>query len=41
MGWTFLCAGAWLVVANAGLVWGLDGWLAKRRFPGHRAEAIG
>jgi hypothetical protein len=32
---------AWLVVANAGHVWGLDGWFANRRIAGSRAAAIG
>ena len=32
---------AWLVVANAGRVWGLDGWLAEHRRLGGHAEAIG
>ena len=31
----------WLVVANAGHVWGLDGWLAERRAFGGRAAAMG
>jgi hypothetical protein len=32
---------AWLVAANAGHVWGLDGWLADRRVLGSGAEAVG
>jgi thiosulfate dehydrogenase (quinone) large subunit len=31
----------WLVVANAGRVWGLDGWLAERRMPHGRVAAMG
>jgi thiosulfate dehydrogenase (quinone) large subunit len=31
----------WLVAANAGHVWGLDGWLAERRVIGGRAPAMG
>ncbi len=31
---------AWLVVANAGRVWGLDGWLADRRMLHGHAEAM-
>lgn len=31
----------WLVVANAGRVWGLDGWLAEHRPFGHRVAAMG
>jgi hypothetical protein len=30
---------AWLVVANAGHVWGLDGWLANQRAPHAPVEA--
>ena len=32
---------AWLVAANAGRVWGLDGWLAGRRVLGGSVEAVG
>jgi len=32
---------AWLVVANAGRIWGLDGWLAERRGLFARADAMG
>jgi thiosulfate dehydrogenase [quinone] large subunit len=32
---------AWLVVVNAGRIWGLDGWLAHRHLLPGRAEAMG
>jgi hypothetical protein len=31
----------WLVAANAGRVWGLDGWLTERRAIGGSAAAMG
>jgi thiosulfate dehydrogenase (quinone) large subunit len=32
---------AWLVVVNAGRVWGLDGWLAGRGVSHRSVEALG
>ena len=35
----FAALTAWLVMADAGRIWGLDGWLAERRAPQGHAVA--
>ena len=37
----YATATIWLIAANAGHVWGLDGWLAQRRTIGVHAAAMG